>query len=93
MPQWSFLSTTLDPAFLVVSSILQWKDDYEQIETHSRKHIHGNTFRNTFKFLIYQPKIKRKSFESPIPLKTILKCKIWNKNTQSSSLGFGVKIP
>ena len=62
-------------------------------ETHSWKHVRKQIRRNTFQFLIYQLKIKGKSFESPIPLKAIVKCQISNKENHQSSLGFGVKTP
>ena len=69
-----------------------------KLETRSRKHVHGNTFGNTFtethsNFEFHQLKIKRKGFESPIPLKTMIKCKSLNKKNHQRSLGFGVKIP
>ena len=51
-------------------------------ETHSRKHIRKRICRNTFVFLILSPKIKQKSFESPIPLTNMVKCKTSNKKIQ-----------
>ena len=53
-----------------------------KLKTHSRKHIHGNTF----EVLIYHLKIKLKSSESPIPLKAILKCKISKKTSTKAPL-------
>ena len=68
-----------------------------KLETHSPKHIHEKTFGNTFvethsNLKLYHLKMKQRSFESPIPLKNIVKCKTSNKKNHQSPLGFGVKI-
>ena len=58
-----------------------------KLKTHSQKHIHGHAFENTFELLILSPKNQAKGFESPIPLKAIIKCKNSNKKPTKDPLG------
>ena len=77
----------LSPAFLLK------RYTKSKLEIHSRKHIHGNTFVETHSnFEFYHLKMKQKSFESPIHLRKIVKCKNSNKKIHESFLVFGVKI-
>ena len=79
--------------YLCQTTVLTTFSTKSKLETHSQKHIHGNTFGNTFveihsNFELSHLKMKQKSFKSPIPLKNIAKCKTSNKKIHQSFLVF-----